>query len=234
MRASVRPRPTPWWVRVLSSSRLFERFEDAVERVRRRCRGRGRSRAPGDAAFGRDPDRDASCSGREREAVLDELLEDATRRDPVEAGHRRPGAASTMTRSCIAATSRATWVTSAHSVSPASTAASNRCTSRARLWARSTRLSSDLSAFLDRGGALRQRLGHAQDHGDRGAELVTEPRDQLVAPGAPFQQRLLGDLQLAGPASFALEGFGEALDHRGRDLGGDHAATDRGLADRRG
>ena len=52
-----------------------------------------------------------------------------------------PGGASTMTRSCIVATSRATWVTSAHSVSPASTAASKRCTRRARLCARSTRLS---------------------------------------------------------------------------------------------
>ncbi len=52
-----------------------------------------------------------------------------------------PGGASTVTRSCIVATSRATWVTSAHSVRPASTAASKRCTKRARLCARSTRLS---------------------------------------------------------------------------------------------
>ena len=48
----------------------------------------------------------------------------------------------------------------------------------------------------------------------------------------PFQQGLLCDLQLAGAASFTLEGFGEFFDDRWRDLGGDDAAPHERLTDR--
>ena len=91
MRASVRPSPTPWWVRVLRSSRLLQRLEDAVERRRLDASATVDHAHVGDPAFGRDADRDRCVLASENaRRVLDELFDDATRRGPVEAGHRRP------------------------------------------------------------------------------------------------------------------------------------------------
>ena len=89
-----------------------------------------------------------------------------------------------------------------------------------------------LVALLARARALRQGLGHPEDHRHRGAELVPEPAQQLVAPRSALEERLLRELELARAASLALEGLGELADHARRHLRRDHAAAGRGLTDR--
>ena len=102
--------------------------------------------------------------------------------------------------------------TSAHSVSPASTAASNRWTSRARSFGADDQPFQELLARLLRRGAAGQRLRHAEDHRDRRAELVAQAGHELVAAGRALQERLLCDLELAGAAALTLEGLGQLLD----------------------
>ena len=74
------------------------------------------------------------------------------------------------------------------------------------------------------------RLGDAEDHGDRRAQLVADAPDQLLAVGGALQQGFLRELQLAGAAAFAVQRIGHLLDHHGGDLGGEHRATAHGLA----
>ena len=207
---------------------LLERSEDPRERLRRRCRdlrrSRGSPRSPPRARRGRAR---AVLRG-ERDGVLDELLQDAAGGQAVQAGHGRSRSA--PRRGCARwppATSRATSVTSAHSVRPASTAASNRWTSRARSPARDDEAFQQLSARLLRRGAAGERLRHAEDHGHRGAELVAQAGDELVAAGGPLEQGLLRDLELTRAAALALERLGQLLDDGRRELRRDDAAAGR-------
>ena len=76
-----------------------------------------------------------------------------------------------------------------------------------------------LSARLLRSGATGERLRHAEDHGHRGAELVAQAGDELVAAGGPFEQGLLRDLELTRAAALALQRLGQLLDDGRRELG---------------
>jgi len=67
-------------------------------------------------------------------------------------------------------------------------------------------------------GPLRERLGHAEDHRDRRAELVRETGHHLVAAGRPLDERLMCLLELLRALALAIERVGELLDDVGRDL----------------
>ena len=78
---------------------------------------------------------------------------------------------------------------------------------------------------------LGERLGHPEDHGHRGPELVREPGDELVAPGRALHERGLRGFELPDPAPLALERLGELLDHARGHLGGQERPSFGGPAD---
>ena len=78
---------------------------------------------------------------------------------------------------------------------------------------------------------LGQGLGHPQDDRDRRAELVGEPRHQLVPSRGPLDQRRLGLLELSSPAALPLEGLRELPDDPGGDLGREDATSQGGVQD---
>ena len=98
-------------------------------------------------------------------------------------------------------TSFASSVTLAHSVSPASIAASNRWTSRASPSVRSDQRVEDLVELLVVEPSTAKRLREAQEDRHRGAELMTDPADQLLPACPALEQRFLRDLQLPRPPS---------------------------------
>ena len=76
-------------------------------------------------------------------------------------------------------------------------------------------MSSASLEVLGRELAALHRLGDPEDHRDRRAELVADAADQLLAVRGALEQRFLGHLELAGPASLAIERVGQLLDHDG-------------------
>ena len=66
---------------------------------------------------------------------------------------------------------------------------------------------------------LRQGLGHAEDHGHGGPELVPQWLTSSCTPSGTFQERFLRELELSGAVTLALEGLRELSDHSLCDLG---------------
>ena len=217
IRAIASPSPTPWCVRVLRASPCSSGAKIRWGATSGSMPGSVVDHADlGASLLGRRPDQDLVVLRRERERVLDQLLQDPAR------GRRGSGWPWPARAAPRSGRGRRRWrprgrrrVTSAHSVSPASTAASNRC-DQPREVARPVRP----AAPAARRAAPRASVPAAsvcampEDHRDRRAQLVAQPRDQLVAAGGPLQQRLLRHLELAGAAALPLERLGQLLDHR--------------------
>ena len=125
--------------------------------------------------------------------------------------------------------------TSAHSVRPASTAASKRCDEPGEVARRERRACRARSSRCSSGGAARRSdcaMPRITVTGVR-SSWPSRAISSLAAGGA-LQQRLLGDLELPGAAPLALERLGQLLDDGRRHLGGEQAAARRRLRGSRG
>jgi len=77
-----------------------------------------------------------------------------------------------------------------------------------------------------------ERLCEAEDDRHGGAQLMTDPPDQLLPASSALEQGLLRDLKLPRPSPLAFERLEQLLDHGRRDVGGEEGTATRGPADR--